>query len=138
MTTGNPLIVWARDAAPPVDTPVLLWSSFGFESQHPDSISLPKYIEQHAHEIRSQLLSFLSEVKFISDGSRTLEEALRTPEELSSWWLSFPSLKQWGKRQSIPIACRLIAIERIIGEDGMHETRVESDNEQLQIGRAHV
>ena len=132
MTTGYPLIVWARDAAPPVDTPVLLWSSFGFESQHPDSISLPKYIEQHAHEIRSQLLSFLSEAKFISDGSRTLEEALRTPEELSSWWLSFPSLKQWGKRQSIPIACRLIAIEQIIGEGGIHDTRVESDNEHLR------
>ena len=132
MNEINPLTVWARIDPPPTNLPVLLWSSFGFESQHPRSISLPNYVEQHAYEIRSQLLSFISEVKFVSDGVRTVEEALQTPEGLSSWWLSFPSLKHWGKKQSIPIACKLIAIERIVDKDALRHIQIESDSDRLQ------
>lgn len=124
--------LWAQDSSPPSDSPVLLWNSFGFESQHPDSISLPTFIEKHADEIRSRLLLFLCNTKFVSDGRTSLEDALITPEGLSTWWLSFPSLKQWGKRQSIPIACRLIAIELIVGSEGLNHLLVETEDSNLR------
>ena len=138
MSTPPKATIWARESSPPINAPVLLWNSFGFESQHPDSISLPTYIENHAEEIRSRLLSFLCEVKFVHDGKTSLEEALITPEGLSAWWLSFPSLKQWGKRQSIPIACRLLAVELIVGTAGLSDVSIEADDPQLEglIARA--
>ena len=132
MSSEPTLVLWARDSSPPPETPVLLWNSFGFDAQHPNSVSLPTYIEQNAEEIRSRLLTFLCDVKFVSDGRVSLETALVTPEGLSTWWLSFPSLKQWGKRQSIPIACRLIATELIVGSANLHRVQVEADDDSLR------
>ena len=82
MSAPPKTIIWARESSPPENAPVLLWNSFGFESQHSDSVSLPTYIENHAEEIRSLLLSFLCEVKFVDDGRTSLEDALLTPEGL--------------------------------------------------------
>ena len=131
-------VIWAREAPPPSDTPVLLWNSFGFERQHPSSISLPKYVEENAEEIRRRILDFLCEVKLIPIDTTSLETALLTPEGLSSWWLSFPSLKQWGKRLSIPTACRLVAISMISGPPSPNGIRIESDKRDLRklISRA--
>jgi surface carbohydrate biosynthesis protein (TIGR04326 family) len=127
----QPTLLWARDAPPPSCTPVLLWNSFGYESQHLHTISLPRFIEENAGAIRSRLLSFLCDARFVSHEGATLEEALNTSVGLSTWWLSFPSLKQWGKRQTIPIACRLIAVEMIVGSEFLGNVEVESDDENL-------
>jgi surface carbohydrate biosynthesis protein (TIGR04326 family) len=124
--------IWARESHPSSDLPVLLWNSFELESLHRDSISLPTYIEEHADEIRSRLLSFLCGAKFASDGRTSIEDALITHEGLSAWWLSSPSLKQWGKRQSIPTACRLIAVEMIVGADNLSHVTIETADENLR------
>lgn len=131
MTSSHPTVIWARKSAPPADKPVMLWDSFGDPNQHPDSISLPTFIEHNAQDIRSRLLAFLCEAKHVRHGGVGLEEALYTGEGLSTWWLSFPSLKQWGKRQSIPIACRLIATEIIVGGHNLHRVAVEADDTDL-------
>lgn len=131
MTSLTPTCIWARSSAPPTDRPVLLWNSFGDPSQHPNTISLPTFIEKNARDIRSQLLAFLCDAKYVTHSGANLEESLVTTEGLSTWWLSFPSLKQWGKRQSIPIACRLIAIELILGADRLHDISIEADDDAL-------
>lgn len=130
-SSSTPSCIWARHSAPPTDRPVLLWNSFGDSSQHPRTVSLPTFIEQNAQDIRSRLLAFLCDAKSVRVSGATLEESLDTCEGLSTWWLSFPSLKQWGRRQSIPIACRLIAIELIIGPDQLHDIVIEADDEVL-------
>ena len=132
MTEDPQFVLWAHDYAPPPDTPALLWSSFGYKTQHPKSVSLPKYIENHARIIRAELLSYFSNAKFVSDGNRSLEDALSTPEGLSSWWLSFPSLKVW-RGQSIPTACKLIALERIVGNGHFHHLRIEAPHELREL-----
>ena len=131
MTSPLPICIWAKRSAPPADRPVLLWNSFGNPSQHPDTISLPTFIEENAPDIRSRLLEFLCDAKYVNRGGKTLEESLSTSEGLSTWWLSFPSLKQWGKRQSIPIACRLIAIELIVGADHLQDILIEADDKSV-------
>lgn len=131
MPSAESYTIWARETSPPPNLPVLLWNSFGFEAQHSSSISLPTYIEQNADDIRSRLLTFLCDAKYVRNETTTLEDALVTPEGLSAWWLSFPSLKQWGKRQSIPIACRLIAVEQIVGTSNLGDVKIEVDDRQL-------
>lgn len=126
-----PMTIWVRDSPPAGTEPVLLWNSFDFADQHPGTISLPRFIEENAVEIRSRLLAFLCDVRFVPLKSRSLEEALQTPVGLSTWWLSFPSLKQLGRRQSIPIACRLIAIEMIVGSDALPYVNIECDDKNV-------
>ena len=131
MKSSPPIVVWARETPPPAEFPVLLWSSFGHPNQHEDTISLPTFIETNAEVVRSRLLKFLCAAKEVKCSGSTLEESLGTSEGLSTWWLSFPSLKQWGKRQSIPIACRLVAIELIVGREALSQIKIESDNKAL-------
>lgn len=132
MKLKPPYVIWARESRPPNDYPVLLWNSFGHPNQHESTISLPTFIEKNAEQIRSHLLAFLCVAKDVSNDVGTLESQLQTSQGLSTWWLSFPSLKQWGKRQSIPIACRLIAIEQIVGARDLAKVNVESDDKSLE------
>ena len=125
-------MIWISEAIPPTDLPVLLWHSFGNADQHPETISLPRFIEENADEIRSRLLAFLCDIRFVRHGDRTLEEALDTTVGLSMWWLSFPSLKQWGARFSMPIACRLIAIEMIVGPNLLSKLSITCDDQSLR------
>lgn len=115
---------------PPADRPVFLWDSFDHQDQHPDTISLPSYVELHAEEVRSRLLAFLCEVKLVQADRQTLEDSLRFDDGFSMWWVTFPSLKRLGQ-QSIPIACRLIALEMIVGSTNLDNIKVASDDKTI-------
>lgn len=126
----KPSVVWARKTPPPKDQPVFLWDSFDLEDQHADTISLPSYVELHAEEIRSRLLAFLCEAKSVESEGQTLEDSLRRDDGFSVWWVSFPSLKRPGQI-SIPIACKLIALEMIVGPHRLEKIRVISDDKSI-------
>lgn len=126
------LRVWALDTPPPQDVPVLLWNSFSTEELHPDSISLPRFIEENAEQVRARLLRFFYEARFIEVGSTSLESALLLPQGLSSWWLTFPSLKQWGQRYTIPLACRFVALEMIVGPSNLSRLELISDDNLMK------
>lgn len=130
-SSSTPRVLWARESLPPAGTGVLLWDSFGYPTQDPHTISLPRFIEENAEEIRSRLLSFLCDARMVEVNGTSLEARLETPIGLSTWWLSFPSLKQWGTRQSIPIACRLIALEMILDSAQLNQLSVLCDDESL-------
>lgn len=127
----TPRTVWASKRLPPVDEAVILWDSFSTEALHPGSISLPRFIEDHAEVVRDRLLAFLCNARSIEHKGVSLEAALQTTEGLSTWWLTFPALKQWGERQTIPVACRFIALEMIVGSSDLQNLKLESDGRAL-------
>lgn len=131
MKLDIPMMVWASDVPAPQDAPVILWNSYTIEGLHSGSISLPRYIEDNAEKVRARLLGFLYEARFVEVHGQTLESALVLPQGLSSWWLTFPSLKQWGQRQSIPLACRFIALEMIVGPAALPSVAFVSDDRSL-------
>jgi surface carbohydrate biosynthesis protein (TIGR04326 family) len=113
-----PLMIWAEQSIPPKNQPFLLWNHFDQPDQHSKSISLPLYIEENALRIRKKLLRFLSELKGVEVDSSTLESALNLNQGPSMWWMSLAVMKRLGE-PSVPIACRLIAIEEIVGESAL-------------------
>lgn len=129
---GAPTTVWASDQVPPAGEAVILWDSFTTDSLHPDSLSLPRFIENHANEIRDRLLSFLSDARLVEKGGVSLEASLNTAEGLSTWWLTFPALKQWGQRQTIPVACRFIALEMVVGSNELQNLNLMTDDRELR------
>jgi len=132
VASSPPEVLWLRTSPPPDGLPVLLWCSFGDPGQHSRTISIPRFIDENADEIRSRLLSFFSQARNVESGGVKLEAALQTPVGLSTWWLSFPALKQWGGRQSIPVACRLIALEMILGPERLSEISIVCDDKKLR------
>lgn len=122
------MVVWASDSPAPRDIPVILWNSYALEGLHSESISLPRYIEDNAEMVRDRLLEFLHEARLIQVNGQSLESVLILPQGLSAWWLTFPSLKKWGQRQSIPVACRFIALEMIVESSALRDIEFISDD----------
>ena len=129
---GLPKTVWASNRIPPADLAVILWDSFDTENLHPGSVSLPQFIEDHAEQVRDRFLAFLCDARAIETDGVSLEAALETAEGLSTWWLAFPALKQWGSRRTIPVACRFIALEMMVGSSALQGLRFISDDRELR------
>lgn len=125
--------LWVRKSPPPPDEPVILWDSFGALDQHPETISLPIFIEENSHEIRKRILRFLQEAGELKrfDGT-PLVEALSTPDGLSLWWMACSIIKRLGD-PTIPLIARLIALEMLLGDRGANlAVSLECDDENLK------
>lgn len=125
--------IWANDELPPNDIPVLLWDSFPYAGQHPNTISLPIYVEENAASVRSHLLVYLSDLKNIVSKDKSIEETLRSRDGFSMWWMTSALLKRLGD-PNVPFACRIIAVEQLVGASNFSRIRVEcNDRSQRRL-----
>lgn len=125
-------IIWIRSSPPPTDHPVILWNSYGFAHQHPDTVSLPLFIEENADAVRERLIQFLEQAgqaPLVSDGTAISDFVPSFGPSL--WWMALSVIERLGDL-TIPHAAKCIAVDLILGDHPRHSIVIESDDKRLR------
>lgn len=130
--SSSSVIIWIRDSPPPVDQPVILWNSYGFAHQHPETISLPLFIEENADLVRARLMSFLDQIAKKSLGPHGNAITEFAPSfGPSLWWMALSVFERLGDT-TIPLGAKCVAVELLLDDRPRQSIVIESDDRHLR------
>lgn len=126
------LLVWDTEGAPPAGNwTTVLWSSFG-DSASPDTISIPRLVEEQADTLRERYLAWIYELGETSINGKRFVDHLDLRPGFSYWWTFLGVGKcEYGKLPYTYSAIRLLAVEELAVAKGVTSIILISHDQTL-------
>lgn len=112
------LLLWDGKELPPAGNwaAVALWR--GFNDHNIATYSIPRLVEEHAHELRAQYLAWIYDLGETVINGKRLVDHLELRPGFSYWWMTLPSLASFGGASPVYNAVRLLALEGLVRKLG--------------------
>ena len=96
-----------------------------------NQISILKFIENNSENLRGDYISLVYEIGNLTVGSKSIEERLNINGEFSYWWMSLVAEKSPFKSKSTESIVKLLALEKILIEQGVKKIVFAGSNRRL-------
>lgn len=127
------LLIWDSDETVPEGYGLcVLWKRFQ-DSENPQFISLPQFVEENAVLYKQKYLSWVYELGEQRVGRSSLIEYLKIKSDFSYWWLTSIAQKfNAADSSQINNAIKTIALEKIVSDFNPSTIVLKSENYLLQ------